>query len=487
MASRREKKQAGGFVIGPILVLASIVALWKNETRFDYHKAARKTEHAASLQQIEEGRNFSYTGAMDPSITLSGKYLQTFTGYLEVKRAAEIYCWERDEDDDGHVTWSKRWMSSVESNSRNRGLRQELQSGRLLPPSYQVGDLEIISKQIEFVDARVEVDPGPLAKTAEGERLAIEGEYLTLRKGQPDDLGDERIRWSAIPVPPKASYFGRFSGGKGVADTSRQRTGMINSLIRNTGILHHLVAGDRNHALGTMKRHIQRLKWIVRAIGSAVTVFGLIFFFSSMVRFLYGLPVIGRIAETGAFLLALVVGLPLATLTIMVGWLAGNPLSLIPLGAILIGGTWLLVRASRRQREAGQQIRQELDAEHGHSLTPPELKQLEVREMASMLVSEGNQIGDVESKALDRFARKSGMKRDERESLIQEVTASPPAGQSPETHLRNLIRLALADGRLTPQEVRSIRDAASLAGYDRAQFRQMMAHVTRSAQTGTAG
>lgn len=486
MASRKEKNKAAGFVIGPILVIVSVVALWKNETRFDYHKAAKKTGHIAVLEQAAEEQNFSYTGEMDASLTLAGKYIETFTGYLEVKRSAEIYCWERDEDDDGKVTWSRRWMSSIESNSRNQGLRQELSSGRLLPPSYLAGDLEITSKQIEFVDKRDTIDPRPLPRTSEGDRLSVEGDYLMLRKGKSDRIGDERISYRAIPVPPRATYFGRYSSGKGVADTSEQQSGFINSLIQNTGILHHLVAGERNIALATMKRHIQRLKWIVRGIGTFVTVFGMIFFFSSVVRFLYGIPIIGRIAETGAFVLALVLGLPLAVITIVAGWLVGNPIALVAIGLLLLAGIWSAVRLSKRQRRVGEQFKQELEAEHGHSLSPTDLKKLEVREMAGMLVSEGNQLGTQESKTLDRFARKSGLKREEREDLLREVTETPPPLESPEIRLRNLIRMALADGRLTPQEVRSIRDAATVAGYDREQFRQLMREVNQMARTEAA-
>jgi hypothetical protein len=231
-----------------------------------------------------------------------------------------------------------------------------------------------------------------------------------------------------------------------------------------------------------MKLHIQRLKWLVRGIGSAVTVFGMIFFFSSLVRFLYGIPVIGRIAETGAFVLALLLGLPLAGITIVAGWLVGNPIALVVIGLLLVAGIIYAVRLSKRQRKVGEQFKQELETEYGHSLSPTELRQNEVREMAGMLAAGENQLGATESKALDRFARQSGLKREEREEVLREVQESPPPLHSPEIHLRNLIRMALADGRLTPQEVRSIRDAATLAGYDRDQFRQLMNEIQQRAQ-----
>lgn len=486
MASRKKKNEAGGLIIGPALVIIALVALWKNETRFDYHKAAAKTEPAFSLDAVGEGSNFSYTGGMDGSLTLPGKYIAAFTGYLVVHRSAEIYCWERDEDDDGDVTWRMTWMSSVESNSRNSGVSQKLKAGRILPPAYEVADLTVKSRLIEFVDPRVRVKPGPLPKTDEGRRLSVEGDYLMLRKGRSRDLGDERLSFRAIPVPKTATYFGRFSGGTGVADTAEKTSGFIDSIIQNTGVLHHIVAGEREQALATMKFHIERLKWIVRGIGTAVVVFGFIFFFSVALRFLYAIPVIGRVAESGAFLLSLIVGIPLALVTIAAGYLAGNPLVLALIGALLLAGIFLIILSSKRQKELGKEVRKELESDYGRSLDADDLKQLEYREMAGMLASGGSGIGAAETKVLDRFAKKSGWKKEERESLLDEVKENPPPLESPESHLKNLIRIAVADSVLTTREIRSIRDAANLAGYDRVQFRELMSHVREMAEAKKA-
>ena len=106
------KKKGNPLVVGLILLGASIGALWKNEHRFDYYKAARATEPVQTVGDLASGDLFSHTGKMDQDLTLKGKYAQTFQGFLEVHRSAEIYAWDRDEDDDS-VTWSKEWMSSV--------------------------------------------------------------------------------------------------------------------------------------------------------------------------------------------------------------------------------------------------------------------------------------------------------------------------------------------------------------------------------------
>ena len=152
----KKNKKGGGcalIVIGPMLVFFSIAALWKNETRYDFHKAARKTTPVADANAANENMLLSLTGDMDQGLTMRGKYVEEFRGYLTVQRNAEIYAWDRDEDD-GEVKWSRRWMSHVESNSRNNGIRQQLNSGNFNPPRYSVGDLEVDDEFITITTAK---------------------------------------------------------------------------------------------------------------------------------------------------------------------------------------------------------------------------------------------------------------------------------------------------------------------------------------------
>ncbi|NCF85192.1 MAG: hypothetical protein GWQ08_06615 [Verrucomicrobiaceae bacterium] len=120
MANRKKNRWAG-IVFGPVLVFAALSAIWKNETRFDYHRAAAKTQEFVALGEALSGDLMSFTGDMNRELTMSGEYVDSFTGYLSVKRHAEIYAWDKDESDDS-VTWKKKWMSSLESNSRNNSL-----------------------------------------------------------------------------------------------------------------------------------------------------------------------------------------------------------------------------------------------------------------------------------------------------------------------------------------------------------------------------
>lgn len=479
--AKREKDGWLGVFIGPILVFLSLCALWKNETRFDYYRAASKIELTTDLAGVEQGQPLAYTGVMDPeSVVFAGNYVQQFKGYLIVYREAEIYAWDRDEDSDGDVTWSRKWMSSVESNSRNNGIRQELSSKTFLPTKFEISELTVESQQVEFVDSTQGIPPNNLARTEAGSRLSAEGSYFFLRKGRSDNLGDERLSYRAIPVPRTATYFGKYQDAKGVADRSHERTNFINKIIQDTGILHHIVAGEREQALATMKAYLSRLKWIVRGIGTALVVFGFFFTFSKLLGFLFHIPLIGPLAEAGTFAISLGLGLPLALLTIAAGYLAGHPVVLIIFLCLLGGGIYFLAKTSRRGRETQRAMRNELENEFGHQVNSSELKEREFVGLAHLVSSGKSSDVGASSKLLDDWSRKHKWDDNKKQSML--AKAAETTKSSPDQELRNLIRIAIADGKLTPFEMRSILTAAANAGYDRNQVREMMGTLKRSAK-----
>lgn len=482
--ARKNKNNAAGVVIGPILVLLAMATLWKNETRFDYHRAASRTRPTLLEEAPASNATFSYTGSMKPDLEIRGDYVETFLGQLVVYRSAEIYCWDRDEDDEGHVSWNMEWMSSVQSNSRNSGVRQELQSKTLLPPDYRVGDLPIRSSQIEFVDATHSLDPRSLTRTSVGQRLAPTDQYFFLRKHRGNQLGDERISYAAIQVPATATYFGKYVDGQGVADTTYERHGFISGLIQDTGILHHLVCGDRQQALATMKRHIRRLKWIVRGAGTLAIVVGFLFFFSGLLRFLFHIPIIGWFAEQGVFIISLAVGIPLAGITIGAGFLAGHPFLL---GLVLVasaGAGYWGYRAFRMGRSEQMDMRDSLNQQLGHTMDDDELKEREYLEIAQLMGRQSG-LGAQEQQVLDHWGRKQGWSPEKRNEMLQRTqTAETPSAVSEATtdeNLQGLIRLAVADGALSAYEMRTIQSAAQQAGYSRQQVRALMKSARRTA------
>lgn len=479
---KKKKNSWIGILIGPAITFFALAAIWKNETRFDFHKAAAKTPVVDSLDQAIDGEDFSYTDQMDTGLQIQGDYVEHFTGFLRVDRSAKIYCWDRDEDSDNRVTWKRRWMSSVQSNSRNSGIRQTLSSKQFMPSQYEVGPLTVETEKIEFVDSTADIAPAKLALQPKYQKLRPEGEYFYLRKGTSDQIGDERISYTGIPVPATATYFGKFSGGRAVADTSQQRTGWINMLIQDTGILHHVVAGDRQTALATMKAYIGWLKWVVRLSGAAASVLGVYILCATIFGFLFHIPVIGRVAEAGSFLVALAIGLPLALITMVSAYFIAHPFLLLGIGGVVVGGFFMLRGRAKKSQAA---VQQDLQRRYGHTIEVDELKDLEFIELAQLAMS-GGELGPDEEKFLKDWSKKHGWDDAKFESLMHraknERTLSG-TGDNDE-HLMNVVRLALADGSLSSYELSAIRNTAMRVGYDNQTINDLIARVQEQAMAG---
>lgn len=483
MANSKRSRWAGVF-IGPAIAIAAVTAMWQNEARFDFYKAARNTTAIQSPGDAEDGELISHTGNMDQDMSFRGEYVENFQGYLVVNRRAEIYAWQEDEDDDG-TTWNMKWSSTLESNSRNNGIQQQLASHRFVPPNYQIGDLVIKSDWIEFVDPYESVSLPKLKLV--NEKLSPKQDYFYLAKGKANQLGDERVSYTGIPIPATATYFGKFAAGDnsalgmGVADKSNQRTGFINALIQDSGILHYIVAGQRDEALASMKRYIAKIKWIVRGVGTLSLVGGLFIFFSTIFGFLIAIPIIGPIAEAGSFLLALVIGLPIAAITIVSSYLIAHPIILVLLGGFAIAGIFYL---GNRSRNTKHQIQQSLDQQFGRSLRPDDMKDLEFLELAQLALQD-NQVIDQEDALLRQWADKHRWSEEKTQQMIQRAQSQAThatAAISSDEHLSNLIKIALADGKLTRYEIKTIRSVAQRVGHDSATISSLIDQVRRSPQ-----
>jgi len=476
--AKKEKNGLAGIIVGPLIVLAALLAIWKNETRFNYHRAAQQAAPTKDPSSLQDGQNFSYTATIDRQLELPGDYVESFTGYLVVYRTAEIYAWDRDEDDDGNVTWSRRWMTHLENNSRNSGLDQRLSGNTLLPESYELGSLVVDSRDLQFVDGteRIEVQQLVLNPTALTNQFAIQDQFFYLNKGSGRSIGDERVSYQGIPIPEQVTFFGRHVAGRGVADDRQRRTNWISLLIQDKGILHHLVGGDRDQALGTMKAHLIRVKWMVRAAATFATVFGFIITFSFFARFLFGIPLVGRIAQWGAFALGVAIGLPVALSTILLSYIISHPLLLLAMVGLLAVAVAWVIRKRSRGKQTQHAARNRLENRWGHRVDTEELKTQQFIELV-LLAEADMQLDEGERKVLERWAARQGWDSDKVAQMIevakQRRAAAPPVTTSKD-RLRTLIEMSLADGTLSPFEIRTISQAARNVGYNQRDLNRLI-------------
>jgi len=456
----RRKKKGNPIIVGLIFLGGSIGALWKNEHRFDYYKAARATKQAQTIDQLASGSLFSFTGAMDQNLTMDGHYVQSFEGFLEVTRLAEIYAWNRDEDDDG-VTWSKEWMSSLQNNSRNQGLNKRLKSGKIRPEKYQVANLTISSAEIQFVDKKEEISPSKLKLSEKGasEELDTRDQYFYLSKREGDQLGDERLSYRALPIPETATYFGKLGEGIAVAHQVEKKSGIISSIIEDKGILHHLVAGERKAALESIKAHIARLKMIVRGIGLLVASIGGGLFFSSLTRFLIFIPVVGPVINRISYWIGMLIGFALGFITMALGFLSRQPILLVFFIFVLAAGLYFLWKNAAQKRD---RIQRHLTKTLGHSPSQKELEELEFIKLWQLIAKDG-QITPSEQRGLNKWTNRHRWSSAKIVKLTERAQKELPT-TTPRDNLESLIRFSLADGHIDGAEMKGLEHAARKNG-----------------------
>ena len=477
----RSKNKMGGIVVGPVIIFFSVLALWKNEGRFDYYRAAKNTTPIVSLIDQNNGGIISYTGPIDSQLTIPGNYVDSFIGQMMVRRTAEIYAWDRDEDDEGHVSWSMEWMGNLQSNSRNNGVRQSLSSHDFILDEYQVGELTVDSNSIEFVDSYEPIPVSQLTISPAGIEVELHasGEYLSIKKKQASNLGDERVSYKGIPIASTTTYFGKLEKGRGVRHQAVERGGFLDGLIQDTGILHHIVSGERDVALKTMKSHLRMVKWLFRGVGVLATIIGFSITFSSIVGILYHIPFIGPIVQWGVAGVSVVLGLTLSVLTIIASFLFYHPITLV-LTLLIVGILfyWLQQRAVAKQK----QVKSSLDKKMGHSVGEMELEELEFVELVKMALLD-QKVDVNERKHLAEWARKHGWDKDKMTAMVAVAKNNQGDLADPkysEKHLKNLIQLGLADGNLSAFEWRTISKAADEIGLGRMDVQRLIYSIQQT-------
>ena len=202
----------------------------------------------------------------------------------------------------------------------------------------RLGAYKVDRGVLEAVSAFSSFDPGQGANLPAGYRKTGDMLYRGNDSAAPA-IGDIRVHFKAVPAQTM-SVVAQQTGG-GVLAPFHDANGYKIALA-DAGVVPAAVMFKE-------KAHEESVfTWILRAVGFVLMLVGFLLMSSPLGVVLGVIPLLESIAEAGAFLIALIVSVPLTLIVIAAAWIAHRPLIGIGLIAGAIGLGYLLRRLHRR-------------------------------------------------------------------------------------------------------------------------------------------
>jgi len=456
-ASKKGESIIVSYLLPPGLIVIAVLCLWENEGRFDFSKAAKESV-AVSRSEFNRPNSdaaISYTGRNFAS-PIFEEYVGKFEGYHKILRSTEIYSWNKTTSKN-RDKWTLGWYSSIDNNSRNRGLVKKLTNATLYPEQYKIDSLPIAPQQIHFVDTTIPLDLQKFTLTAQAKNLGLssgDGQYLYRRLSNDDQLGDERVHYDGIPVEETATYFGKLENSRGVAKQFKIKKSLVSEFILNDAILHHLVNGPRLVALEKIRSYFKMLKWLIRGLGMLALFFGFCFCLEKFLHVLIDLPVLGSIVSFGVWGASLVLAFLVGGSTMVLSMIYNNPQITIPIIAGVVLMTFALFRSQKKTKAGAREFLESSGFEGKRG----ELSFLTLVKLA--LMEDG--LSAKENRFLVAWGKKQGLSEETMTQLFHQgrENMSPLPLQLTTDDLYLLTSLAMIDGHLSSKELKHLNSAA---------------------------
>lgn len=349
---QRLKSSIAGVLIGILFFIGSFFVLWINEGNYARERKAIKelaaTAVEGSVEQITPataGKPVHLTGELlsdelvgDPGYLLPGAFLM-------LERHAEMYQWTEEEQSE-----TKEKMGGGSETVTTYTYRKEWKAGRVdsdrfkRPDGHQNPQPAFFSQIFSVTSASFgawdgmdvlghiwPVDEVTLndeiidPELTDGERLGSFVYFRANPDASGDSLGDERIAWSAL-YPGTYSVLARH-------DASDRLTPVVAS----NGKEKFLVEPGAKSLAGmieTEKSAQSMLAWIFRAVGFVVMWIGLGLILEPLATLLSILPIAASIGRFAIGLIAFSVSIGMTVVTVIISWVAHNPVVL----AVAIAG-----------------------------------------------------------------------------------------------------------------------------------------------------
>lgn len=351
-----------GIPLGIVLIFFPISLLWWNEHRnvdaqqaIDMAMAQVISVPAGPVVAANNGKLIHVVGPTSASAVNDPALGVTLPGLVVAERRIEMYQWRERQSQSANTNWGggqtvtssvaydKVWTGEALDSRAFRVPQGHInppmpaRPARLIADDAKLGDFRLGPNTLAALPSSgfQEVRPG---KAPSGFVLEPVGGGL-FRGKDPSvpSIGDVRVTYAGVPAGRTLTVMARQSAD-GFTD---QPMG------RGTSIL--LASVGERSAQSLLDEKAEReatLTWLIRAGGVLVMAIGFMLLLGPLATLVSVVPVLGTLASSLTFDVALVLAAILGAITIAVAWLVVHPLISIGLivAALAIGGFYILIR-----------------------------------------------------------------------------------------------------------------------------------------------
>jgi Transmembrane protein 43 len=351
-----------GALIGILLVIGSIILLWWNEGRaveairaLDRGAKQLIEAQADAVDPSKEGKLVHLSGMMETKApardTAFGVGAENL---LRLKRTVEMFQWVEHKESHSHknlggsettettYTYRKEWNEQPTDSSHfhepggHGNPSMPARSATIDSQDVRLGAYHVDRAVLDAVSAFAAFDPGQATSLPAGYRKTGDMLYRGDDAAAPA-IGDVRIRYTAIPAQTMSVVAAQAGGALApYHDASGYKIGLAEPGVVPANVMFKEKAHEESV-----------ITWILRVVGFVLMLIGFWLMGSPLGVVLGVIPLFETLAEAGAFLMALIVSVPLTLIVIAAAWIAHRPLIGIGLIVAAIGLGYLLRRLHR--------------------------------------------------------------------------------------------------------------------------------------------
>ena len=364
------KNSFGGVIIGLLMVIGGSILLWWNE--------GNNVKNIESINEVEkaviEVKSDNVDSKNEGKLILTKGELVTAGDKLndsvfpvgfktpKLTRTVEVYEWKEDSnsDSDGNTTYSynKVWEEVlIDSSNFHQGGHENPTSIPYDSESY-VADVVNVGAFLLSNDQKSDLNTKANLVVLEDvelpENVTLSGGYVTTAKDiNNPEIGDIRITWqyndwtkATVLAVQKGDSFEAFvsKGGR-----------KINRIFEGEKTVQEV--------LETMRNEDKMMKWIFRAVGAALIIFGWMAFINPLTTLTSFVPFLGGLVGGVLNLIAFLVGLVQSLIIIVIAWFRYRPIlaiGLLVVIALAVVGIVTLVKKNKKPKtEAATPVEKE--------------------------------------------------------------------------------------------------------------------------------